>query len=91
MQSSPTRRVEESDLPSDYEEANYSSEEDTVKRVEEEDRLYTIWPGVSSNSKTSHVRRVSTGGDRWVELTMGKTHMKLYADTGSSFTIITPT
>ena len=27
VQSSPTRRVEESDLPSDYEEANYSSRE----------------------------------------------------------------
>ena len=36
------------------------------------------------------MRRVSTGGDRWVELTMGKTRMKLYADTGSRYTIITP-
>ena len=83
------KRMEESDLPSDYEEANYSSEEETVRRVEEEDRSCSIWPGVSSNSKTRHVRRVSSGGDRWVKLTMGRTRMNLYADTGSRFTIIT--
>ena len=89
-QASSTRRVEDSDLPQDYDEANYSSEEETVKRVEEEDKSSTVWPGVSNNSKTSHVRKVNSGGDRWVELTMGKSRMKLYADTGSRFTIITP-
>ena len=87
---SSTKRVEDSDMPSDYDEANYSSEEESVKRVEREDSSSTIWPGVSSNCKPSHVRNVSTGGDRWVELTMGKSRMKLYADTGSRYTIITP-
>ena len=35
-QSSSMKRMEESDLPSDYEEANYSSEEETVERVEKD-------------------------------------------------------
>ena len=35
VQSSSTRRVEDTDLPSDYKEANYSSEDETVRRVEE--------------------------------------------------------
>ena len=58
-QSISTKRVEWSDLPSDYEEANYSSGDETVKRVEEKHGTCSIWPGVSSNSKTSHVRRVN--------------------------------
>ena len=52
------------DLPPDYEEANYSSED---KRVEEVDPTPTSWPGLSRSSKTIHVRKVSTGGDSWVE------------------------
>ena len=64
-----------------------------LNRVEESNSRPTIWPGVNRNSKTRHVRRVDntgTGGDRWVELKVGKSHMKLYADTGSKYTIITP-
>ena len=110
--SSSTRRMEEAELPSDYEEANYSSGDETVARVEESNTRPTIWPGVKKDSMTSHVkrvssrptvwpgvrkdsrtstvRRVSSGGDRWVELRIGRSRMKLYADTGSKFTIITP-
>ena len=61
-QSSSKKRVEDSDLPSDYEEANYSSEDETIKRVKQDTSSSSIWPGVSSNSRTSHVRRVSSGG-----------------------------
>ena len=110
--STSTRRVEEADLPSDYEEGNYSSGEETVARVEESSNRSTMWPGVRKDSKTSHVRKVdtkvinwpgvrrgsktsivrkvNTGGDRWVELQIGRTRMRLYADTGSKYTIITP-
>ena len=44
VQSSSRKRTKELDLPSVYEEANYSSEEETVRRVEDEDKSCTIWP-----------------------------------------------
>ena len=50
----------------------------------------TIWPRVRKGSKTCNVRKVSSGGDLWVEMKIGRSCMKLYADTGSKFTIITP-
>ena len=42
-------------------EAKYSSE--TIKRVKQDTSSSSIWPGVSSNSKTSHVR-----SSQWVRL-----------------------
>ena len=70
IKSSTTRRVGDDDLPSDWEEANYSSgDEDVVCRVEEEDRK---WPGVQASSKTAHIRMVgrerNKARDRWVNM-----------------------
>jgi hypothetical protein len=67
--SSTTRRVEDDELQTNWEEANYSSGDDeTVCRVEEEKR----WPGVQASSKTTHLRRVGTEKnrerDRWVNM-----------------------
>ena len=73
-----TKRVEDTELPWNYEEANYSSEEETVQRLEEVDRTGTVWPGVRNNSRTGHIRKVSSGGDQWVELIMGRSQMRLY-------------
>ena len=77
--SSTTRRVEDSDLPANYDEANYSTDEEevTISRVEES----RIWPGVKHNIKTVHSLRKLAGGkeDRWVELKMGRNQMRLYA------------
>ena len=82
--------MEDSDLPANYNEANYSTDEEevTISRVEES----RTWPGVKHNIKTVHILRKLAGGkeDRWVELKMGRNHMRLYADTGSKYTIITP-
>ena len=58
-----------------------------VRRV---DTKAIIWPGVRRGSKTSIVRKVSSGGDRLVEIQLGRTRMRLYANTGSKYTIITP-
>ena len=47
--------------------------------------------GGQARSKTAHLRRVGTerDKDRWVNMEVGGTSMRLYADTGSKFTIIT--
>ena len=81
--------MEDEDLPPDYEEANYSSDEDYVARLEEE----TVWPGVSSTAwGDSEVQMVrgNRKGDRCVQVSVGGTMLDLYADTGSKHTIITP-
>jgi len=58
-----------------------------VRRV---DTKAINWPVVRRGCKTSIVRKVNSGGDRWVELQIGRTRMRLYTDTGSKYTIITP-
>ena len=87
--SSSTKKVSEKDTATDSDSDNSDQE---VRRVESR-----AWPGTAKSAKPRLLRRVQAGeqkkrsrSDRWVTVYIGGRKLKLFADTGSKFSIITP-
>jgi hypothetical protein len=81
--------VSERDTATD---SNSSSTDQEVRRVESRD-----WPGTAKSAKPKLLSRVQAGekkkksrSDRWVTVYLGGQRLKLFADTGSKLTIISP-
>lgn len=85
--SKTTKKVEKVDTSTSSDSESSSTE---VKRVETKS-----WPGTASSARTKHVRKVNSRPPRyrsskWVTVFLNGRKFKLFADTGSKYTLITP-
>ena len=86
---SSTKKVTERDTATDSDSSDTDQE---VRRVESR-----VWPGTTKSAKPKLLRRVQAGkerkitrSDRWVTVYVGGRKLRLFADTGSKFSIISP-